>query len=208
MTARDLGASGLRPGQSARRPRLWAARVLSACAVVGACAGALHAAPATTAPGASAAAGGVSVSRSTPHLSLTASLSARVLTVGDTVTVRVQVTPKPRVHVYAPGTSYRPIAFAVDAPVGLRALDATYPPATPYLFAPLQERTLVYSAPFEFSVPLRIESIAGPTARLPGSVSGTIAYQACDDAVCYLPARVPVSWRVTWREAAPTPAAR
>jgi hypothetical protein len=59
-------------------------------------------------------------------------------------------------------------------------------------FAPLKEIQLVYSKPF------RIVQNVDVTAPQPGPgeirVAGRIRYQACDDAICYLPKVVPLSW--------------
>jgi hypothetical protein len=70
-----------------------------------------------------------------------------------------------------------------------------------YHFEPLNETVEVYSNRFRLSRALTI--LATPDARkaLDGRTSVTIAgaleYQACDDKVCYSPAKVPVAFTVT-----------
>ena len=43
--------------------------------------------------------------------------------------------------------------------------------------------------------------IAGLAAE-PGAtltIEGVMAYQACDDAICYTPVELPVQWTLDWR---------
>ena len=59
-------------------------------------------------------------------------------------------------------------------------------------FAPLNETQLVYSKPFRIVQPVVVTIPRQRTDEI--KLTGRIRYQACDDAICYLPKDVPVSW--------------
>ena len=122
---------------------------------------------------------------------------------GERVTLRIDVTPGSRMHVYAPGElGYIPIALTLDATPDVRVVHPmVYPEPGTYYFAPLKETVKVYEQPFRLlqdvtlalTPSLRQRATAGETLRL----SGTLEYQACDDKVCYRPQTVPVEWTMT-----------
>jgi hypothetical protein len=82
----------------------------------------------------------------------------------------------------------------------LRTHDTRYPPPEIYYFKPLDERVEVYSKPFRLVQDVTI--LATPevqkalAAMTSASIAGAIEYQACDDTICYNPARVPFSFTV------------
>jgi hypothetical protein len=55
----------------------------------------------------------VIVARNTPHLSFTAALSPDLVKSGAQLKLIVDITPKKRMHVYAPGTNYRAITVTL-----------------------------------------------------------------------------------------------
>jgi DsbC/DsbD-like thiol-disulfide interchange protein len=101
-------------------------------------------------------------------------------------------------HVYAPGTQYRPVKISVHADPSLRVHNPVYPKPTVYRFKPLNEDVLVYDGPFRLVVDAIAEDSAALRAQLRGrnqiTIKGTLDYQACDDRLCYLPASVPFQW--------------
>jgi peroxiredoxin len=119
---------------------------------------------------------------------------------GQRLTLRIDVTPGPRMHIYAPGQQgYIPIALTLDATPDVRiAHPISYPAPGTYYFAPLKETVKVYEQPFRLlqdvtlalTPALRKRATAGETLRL----SGSLEYQACDDKVCYRPQTLPVEW--------------
>jgi DsbC/DsbD-like thiol-disulfide interchange protein len=121
---------------------------------------------------------------------------------GARITLRIDVTPGPRMHVYAPGQQgYIPIALQLDPMPEVRAVHPmTFPAAGTYYFAPLKETVKVYDKPFRLlqdvtlalTPALRQRASAGETLRLTGSLE----FQACDDKVCYRPQTIPVEWTV------------
>jgi hypothetical protein len=80
----------------------------------------------------------------------------------------------------------------------VRALPLQYPPSEIYVFAPLNERVPVYQRPFTLRQELALddgpEARAGWRGRTSLTLTGVLAYQACDDKVCFNPVTVPLSW--------------
>ena len=136
----------------------------------------------------------------TRHLTLTMSSSEETVAAGKAVSLYVDVAPKPKMHVYAPDqTDYIPIELRVEEGAGFRAQAIRYPPAEQFFFAPLNETQRVYSKLFRISQPVTIARNAATTAPL--TIKGAVRYQACDDAICYLPQTIKVSWKLAVRGA-------
>jgi DsbC/DsbD-like thiol-disulfide interchange protein len=140
------------------------------------------------------------ISKSTRHLAFIATLAPDVVTPGTKLSLTVDVRPKKGMHVYAPGTTYRPVVIAIEANSALQIHETIYPPPTSYHFRPLNEDVLVYEKPFRLTLeitpgwtPLQRE-ILRTQDRL--TIKGQLTYQACDDNVCFLPASVPFEWGV------------
>jgi DsbC/DsbD-like thiol-disulfide interchange protein len=140
------------------------------------------------------------ISRTTPHLAFAATLSPEIIGPGTRASIVIDVTPKKGMHVYAPGSIYRPIAIAVEPNSLLRVHDPVYPKPTLYVFKPLNEEVLVYSAPFRIVLDITAGDTAADQARLRArsrlTIKGKLDYQACDETVCYLPTSVPLEWTV------------
>lgn len=136
----------------------------------------------------------VIVARNTRHLSFSAALAPDVVKTGSRLTLIVNVTPKKRMHVYAPGTKYRAISVMLNRNPLLKPSKAEYPKPSIYLFKPLKEQVLVYSDPFKLRMNVAVGTIPLKTTRV--KVTGTLSYQACDDRVCYLPESVPLEWNL------------
>ena len=134
------------------------------------------------------------VARNTPHLSFIAALSPDVVKTGSRLSLIVDVTPKKRMHVYAPGTNYRAITVTLNRNPSLKLSKAVYPKAEIYIFKPLQEQVLVYSQPFKLRMNIGVGQVPSRTTRL--KITGALSYQACDDKVCYLPESVPLEWNL------------
>lgn len=139
---------------------------------------------------------------STNHLTVESAVNRTSVAPGDKVSVSVDVTPRRTMHVYAPGKhDYQVVTLAIaDAP-WLSVQPTKYPPSEIYHFEPLDERTEVYSKPFTLtrevtllSTPEARKALAGRTSV---TLAGTLEYQACDDKVCYAPAKVPLSFTLT-----------
>lgn len=136
----------------------------------------------------------VIVTRNTRHLSFTAALSPDVVKSAGRLQLVVDVTPKNKMHVYAPGTNYRAITVTLSRNPVLKPSKAVYPKPSIYMFKPLKEQVLVYSDPFKLRMNVAVGTIPPRTTRL--KITGTLSYQACDDRVCYLPESVPLEWNL------------
>ena len=119
------------------------------------------------------------------------------------VSLFVDIAPKPKMHVYAPQQKdYIPVTLTVQPNPTLKFFPPVFPKPEKYFFAPLKETQLVYSKPFRIVQEIALATM--PAANEPAktgdgaiTISGTLRYQACDDAICYLPKELPVSWTVT-----------
>ena len=97
-------------------------------------------------------------------------------------------------HVYAPDqTDYIPIELKIETTPSFRTHAIQYPAAEQFFFAPLKETQRVYSKPFRITLPI---TLAQSAAVGPLAIKGTVKYQACDDAICYLPQTINVTWKV------------
>jgi len=132
----------------------------------------------------------------TKHLTITTSTSALTAAPGERLSLYVDVAPKPKMHVYAPDqTDYIPIELKVEPASSFKPQAIQYPAAEQFFFAPLKETQRVYSKPFRITLPITLAH----DAALPLTIKGTVRYQACDDAICYLPQTVGVIWKVAMR---------
>jgi hypothetical protein len=134
-------------------------------------------------------------------LDIASHVSAERVKAGDSFTVVLDLTPAPRMHVYAPTVvDYKPIAFTITPQPGLIIRGVTYPPAEKYFYAPLKQTVDVYQQPFRITQELAIDGSPAGRAALRGAssltVKGTLRYQACDDKICYPPRTVPLTWTV------------
>jgi len=105
---------------------------------------------------------------------------------------------------YAPGvTGYTPIALEVQPLPALVVRAAQFPKADDYFFKPLNEHVAVYQRSFRILQDLEIDPSPQAAAALKDrsemTISGTLTYQACDDAVCFSPQSVPLTWTIGLR---------
>ena len=140
-------------------------------------------------------AGGTGSSIETRHLTATLSNPASLGVPGGRVSLFVDITPKPKMHVYSPQQKdYIPISLTLDPNPAFTAERAVFPKPQKMFFAPLKETQLVYSKPFRIVQTVVLSS--NPASVQEIKVTGKLRYQACDDAICYLPKDVPVSWMI------------
>ncbi len=138
----------------------------------------------------------------TDHLKLTTYPSNAVVGPGDRTSLVIEIQPGDGMHVYAPGAEgYKVIALTMASQPFVRALPLQYPPSEIYVFAPLDERIRVYQKPFTLRQELVLDDRPDARAAFRGkpslTVSGALAYQACDDKVCFNPVTVPLSWTLS-----------
>ena len=141
---------------------------------------------------------------STSHLHVTTYASDPAVATGNRFALVVEIEPRARMHVYAPGANdYRIVALTVAPQPFVRLLPVAYPPSEIYVFEPLNERVPVYQKPFTLLREVILEGHPEAQTALRGKetliISGTLDYQACDDKVCFNPVSVPLSWRLALR---------
>ena len=137
----------------------------------------------------------------TAHLKLTAYPSNTSITVGTRFSFALEVEPNPDIHVYAPGADafgYRVIALNLNPVEHVRFEPVLFPESEIYHFEPLDERVPVYQEPFKLLQEAVVSGEPGVEdafKELDGlTFSGTLDYQACDDAICFDPVSLPVSF--------------
>jgi DsbC/DsbD-like thiol-disulfide interchange protein len=112
---------------------------------------------------------------------------------GARLALFVDVTPKPGIHVYAPGTKdYIPITVKLNPQAEVKLGKVAYPKSEMMSFA--DEKVPVFQKPFRLTQDITLDKSAKSGSTV--TVSGTVNYQACDDRVCYPPESAPVSWTV------------
>ena len=128
----------------------------------------------------------------TKHLTLSTSSNAPAVGAGKRVSLLVDVTPKPKMHVYAPGQDgYIAISLTLEPNPAFTAAKAKYPASEKIRMEALDETQVVYAKPFRIAQDVTLKGMSGPL-----TIKGTVRYQACDEAICYLPTNVPVQWTV------------
>ena len=139
----------------------------------------------------------------TAHLKFTAYPSNTTVTVGTRFSLALDVEPGPNMHVYAPGAEekgYRVIGFNLDQPEIARIEPVAYPDSEIYYFEPLDEHVPVYQRPFTILQEVVMDADAQAEEIMSNldalTLTGTLDYQACDDAICFLPQSIPVSFTV------------
>ncbi len=145
---------------------------------------------------------GAPVAATTDHLSMTATISDSVAAPGHRLTIVANVTPRPAMHLYAPGKhDYQVVKLTLDSRPWLKTHDTVYPPSEIYHFKPLDERVEVYSKAFRLLQDVTLLATPEMQKLLGGmpsaSITGALEYQACNDTVCFNPTRVPISFTVT-----------
>jgi hypothetical protein len=148
------------------------------------------------------ASGAGSMSATTKHLAMTASISDAEAAPGERLAMVIDVTPNPGMHLYAPGKhTYQVVQLTIDPQPWLRPQATTYPASGIYHFKPLDERVEVFMKPFRLRRDVTL--LATPEAQkllgamTSATITGALEYQACDDKVCYNPARIPISFVVS-----------
>jgi DsbC/DsbD-like thiol-disulfide interchange protein len=138
----------------------------------------------------------------TRHLSIATSTSAAAVTPGGRLSLVVEITPKEKMHVYAPGQpDVIPISLTLTPGDAAAAQPVQFPQPEKREFKELGETHLVYSRQFrlvqEVTVPANRSLTKRATSRETSlTVKGVLKYQACDETICYAPVTVPLTWTV------------
>jgi len=119
-----------------------------------------------------------------------------ILGPGDTVIVGVPLMVKPGFHVQANPASDEfliPLDLTFEPVAGLSARSTIYPAPERHRLEGGDVDLLTYQGKILLGVPFVAADT--DTGRIV-AVSGSLRYQACDDARCYMPRRIPVVFRV------------
>lgn len=129
------------------------------------------------------------------YVTVATAASASSATAGSAITLWADVTPKPRVHVYAAGaTDFTPVSIVITPNAGLTVGKPTFPKPDLATAQGSTGNVPAYARPFRIAQPVSIVPGAKPGDRL--TVAGAVRYQACDDRLCYPATAVPVTWTI------------
>lgn len=150
---------------------------------------------------------GAPAERSTPHLRVAWYSVPERLSPERPVSLVLEVSPAPGMRVYAPGQlEYVPVGVTLAPLPGVAFGAPRLPKPVEHVFAPTGERSMVFDRPFRIDIPASLVRGKTPEPGRPSGplkIEGTFQYQACDDAVCYRPVRIPVSWTLEAGPASP-----
>ena len=131
-----------------------------------------------------------------PRAEVTPVVETAATKAGDTARVSLKVRLPANVHVQAHeprDPSLIPTVLTVEAPPGITVEAVTYPPPTELTQTGRRESLAVLGP--EFVIDVRL-SIAATVAAGELAVPAVLRYQACNDRVCFPPARAAVEWRL------------
>ena len=135
-----------------------------------------------------------------PRASVQPATAEVTLAPGATVDLVLNVSMPPEVHVQAHQPKdplLIPTVLTVEAPAGLGVESIAYPAPTEFTQAARPDPLLVLGPSFDIRVRL---SVAADTAEGLRSVPVVLRYQACNDTVCFPPARATAAWSLTVRK--------
>jgi len=135
---------------------------------------------------------------SVQHVKVATSASPETAPAGGKVTLALDVTPDQSIHIYAPGAkeflaTTLKITSASSATVG----KPVYPPSENVLDPILNERIPEYVKPFRITQPITVPAKMKSGESV--TISGVLAYQACDDKMCFAPSEISANWTVKIR---------
>lgn len=135
----------------------------------------------------------------TMHLVVSASTDHGTVVPGRRISLIFEISPKRGMHVYAPGKhDYQVIGVSLDPQPWIKIQPIKYPPSEIHDFPELNEKVEVYSKSFtlvqDFTVPLTSDVRKQLASVSSLTVTGLLTYQACDEKVCYAPAKIPVKF--------------
>ncbi len=130
-----------------------------------------------------------------PKASLTPSVETAPVRAGGVVHVALKVTLRPEtVHVQSNkprDPAFIPTVLTIDAPAGITVAKIQYPPARDLKQEGQPTPLAVYGPEFTINVDL---ALAKSTNAGDLIVPAHLKYQACDESVCYPPAKADAQW--------------
>lgn len=132
-----------------------------------------------------------------PDIKVAATPTAGPVKAGGTITVRLAVRLPPHVHVQSDkprDPSLIPTALTLVPPPGFSLDRIAYPKAIELSQSGRAEPLAVFGG--EFIIEARLAALAGiPSGE--HLVQATLRYQACNESVCFAPARAAARWTIT-----------
>ncbi len=127
----------------------------------------------------------------TEHFTMTARLSQDLAARGNRISILLAIDLPDRMHLYAPGVEgYRPVALNIDSHPAVTLRPTEFPESEVLYLEAIDERVPVYHD----TVRLTRDFVLGDTTDAQIELTGSLAYQACNDEICFLPTEVPVSF--------------
>lgn len=109
---------------------------------------------------------------------------------GEAVPVRLDITPGLHVQANPAASGLVPLEVKFVTSGGISFGRPLYPKGTVMRLTGMVEFVNIYAGVITVTIPVRVSSkLKAGTYRY----KGTVSYQACDDAVCFPPASVPVT---------------
>lgn len=141
----------------------------------------------------------------TDHLIASTWASDAVVRGGNRLALGIDITLKPKMHVYAPGVEgYLAIDWSMLHQEGVEAFPVRYPESQRLEMPAIHEVVPVYEGKFRL---LRDVHIGQPDEMAPlldaqsrFTLRGRLRYQACDEKECYLPKDLVVSWTLQFEQ--------
>lgn len=134
------------------------------------------------------------------YLSLKSFSTTDSASMGNRLSLVLDIILKDKMHVYAPGAQgYRPIELKIANSPAFTVAPASYPRAENLYLPAIRENAPVYHGKLRLSQDIVLipntkkleESVNAANELL---VEGSLSFQACDDKICYLPTSIPLKW--------------
>ena len=129
-----------------------------------------------------------------PQFNLTAYPSQDAIAPGQRIVLMAEIDLLDKVHLYAPGSSYRAIDLKIENHSALMAGELNLPESENIFLEVIDETVPVYFG----KVRISREVTVSPNYK--GSrinIGATLEYQTCDDELCYLPDKLPLNFEIS-----------
>ncbi len=136
------------------------------------------------------------------HATVTTTATEDHIRPGNRFTLIVEVTPAPGAHLYAPGAErygYHPLALTIEPPPSATVYLARLPAAEILEFPAIGESVPAYTRAVRILTDVALGSrqeLADALAAGSLTIRGRLSLQVCDEAECYAPQDLPLSWEM------------
>ena len=129
------------------------------------------------------------------HLTVSASASQDSVRPGNRITLKIVIDIEPKVHLYGPQVkNYTPLSVSVRSTPELLAHDVKFPQPQQLTLDAIGETLPVY---MNRLVLFQDVTISPRVRKKKVDISAVLSYQACDDKICYAPAKIPFEFEIT-----------